>query len=102
MSWDEPAVSGRKAHEELDAERRRIVRKLALLTWGARVLAVLLALGAGALAAWILTGAGLPFIRTWLTLSTLLIAVPVAVHLWPGPRPWEKDEETNGSKGRHG
>ncbi|MFO7892989.1 MAG: hypothetical protein R6U63_04580 [Longimicrobiales bacterium] len=79
--------------EDFDAERRRIVRKLALLTWGARALAVLLAVGGGALLAWILTGAGFSFMRTWLNVSLLLILVPIAVHLWPGPKPWEKDDE---------
>mgnify|MGYP001048680419 CR=1 FL=1 len=75
--------------EDLDQERRRIVRKVRLLTWGVAGLAVLLAIGGGALLAWFLTGAGFPFLRTWVILSLLLLAVPGLVHLWPGPRPWE-------------
>lgn len=78
---------------DYDAERRKIIRKLAWLTWGARLLAVLLAVGGGALLAWMLTLAGLPFLRTWLNVSLLLLLVPIAVHLWPGPKPWKKDDE---------
>ncbi len=83
----------RRSPDDFDAERRRIVRKLEWLTWGARILAVLLAVGGGALLAWMLTLAGLPFFRTWLNVSLLLILVPLAVHLWPGPKPWEKDDD---------
>ena len=79
--------------EDFDAERRKIVRKLGLLTWGARGLALLLAVGGGALLAWMLSLAGLPFLRTWVNVSLLLILVPVAVHLWPGPKPWERTDE---------
>lgn len=75
--------------EDFDAERRRIVRKVRLLTWGVAGLAVLLAVGGGALLAWLLIGAGFPFLRTWLIVSLLLLGIPAAVHLWPGPRPWE-------------
>lgn len=79
--------------EDFDAERKKIVRKLGLLTWGMRGLAVLLAAAGGALLAWILIGAGFPFLRTWVNVSLLLLAIPVAVHLWPGPKPWERDDE---------
>ena len=77
--------------EDFDEERRRIVRRVGRLVWGARVLAVLLAVGGGALLAWMLTLAGFPFLRTWLNVSLLLILIPVGVHLWPGPKPWETD-----------
>lgn len=84
---------------DFDAERKRIVRKVGFLTWGVAGLAGLLAVGGGALLAWILTGAGFPFTRTWLILTLLLLGIPALVHLWPGPRPWvknegEKDDET--------
>ena len=82
-----------KRPEDFDAERRKIVRKLGFLTWGARLLAVLLALGGGALLAWMLSLAGFPFMRTWLNVSLLLILIPIGVHLWPGPKPWEKDDD---------
>lgn len=79
--------------EDLDAERRRIVRRLAFLTWGLRILAGLLAVGGGAILAWMLSLTGMPFVRTWVNVSLLLILVPVAVHLWPGRKPWRKGED---------
>jgi uncharacterized membrane protein len=72
--------------EDFDAERRRIIRKISILTWGLVVAAILLAIGGGALLAFFLQGAGLPFLRTWVILSLLLLAVPAAVHLAPRRR----------------
>ena len=74
--------------DERDAERQKIVRRISYVTWGLAAAAVVLALAGGALIAWILTGTGLPFLRTWLILSALLLAVPAAVHL--APKPWKK------------
>ena len=79
--------------DDFDAERRRIVRRVAWMVWSARIAAVLLAIGGGALLAWILSLGGFPFLRTWLNVSLLLILAPIAVHLWPGPKPWEKKDE---------
>jgi uncharacterized membrane protein len=73
--------------EDFDAERRRIIRQVGFLTWGVAVLAVILAVGGGAVLAWLLIGAGFPFLRTWLIVSLLLLGIPAAVHLWPGPGP---------------
>lgn len=69
--------------EDFDAERRRIVRKVGILAWGVAGLAVALAVVGGALAAWIMSVAGYPFLRTWLILSLLLLGIPIAVHLAP-------------------
>lgn len=69
--------------DPLDEERRRIVRQVARITWGLRAAAVALAVLAGALIAWLFTGAGWPFLRTWAIISVLLLAVPAAVHLAP-------------------
>lgn len=82
-----------RGSEDLDEERRRIVRRARRLVWGVAVLAVLLAIGGGALLAWFLIGAGFPFLRTWVIVSLLLLAIPGLVHLWPGPRPWAKGTE---------
>lgn len=76
--------------EEEEAERRRIVRRISYVTWGLAAAAVVLALAGGALIAWILTGTDLPFVRTWVILSALLLAVPAAVHL--APKPWKKND----------
>jgi uncharacterized membrane protein len=83
-----------KRPEDFDEERRRIVRKVGLISWGLAAAAVALAVVGGALLAWIFTGAGYPFLRTWLIVSLLLLAIPAAVHLAPWPR--KKD----GSDGR--
>lgn len=67
--------------EEFDRERKRILRRLALLTWGVWAAAAGLALAGGALIAWLFQIAGLPFLRTWLIVSVILLAVPAAIHL---------------------
>ncbi len=72
--------------EEHDRDRRRLLRRLDWILaaiWGGVAVA---ALGGGALVAWFLMGAGMPFLRTWLTLSALLVLVPALVHLLPGRR----------------
>jgi uncharacterized membrane protein len=81
--------------DDFDAERRRIVRKISLLTWGLGAAAVLMAVLGGALLAWIFTGAGLPFLRTWVILSLLLLAIPAAVHL----SPWSPRRDGDGHGG---
>lgn len=67
--------------EDLDRERRRIIRKIGLISWGLAAGALLLAVGGGALLAWLLTGAGLPFVRTWIIASVLLLVIPAAAQL---------------------
>jgi uncharacterized membrane protein len=81
-----------KTPEDYDEERRRIIRQITVLTWGLTAGAVFFAVMGGALLAWIFTGAGFPFLRTWLLVSLLLLAIPLAVHL--APKPWKnKDDE---------
>jgi hypothetical protein len=79
-----------KSPEDYDEERRRIIHQLSVLTWGLTAGALFFGILGGALLAWIFTGAGLPFLRTWLIASLLLLAVPLAVHL--APKPWRRDE----------
>lgn len=67
--------------EEFDRERKRILWRLRLLTWGLWGGAVAMAVGGGALVAWVLSLGGLPFLRTWLIVSVILLAVPVMIHL---------------------
>jgi uncharacterized membrane protein len=80
------------SRNELDEERRRIVRQVGLISWGLAAAAVVLAVLGGALLAWILTGAGFPFLRTWLIMSLLLLAIPAAIHLLPWPQ--DKEDES--------
>jgi hypothetical protein len=77
-----------KSPEDYDQERRRIIRQLSVLTWGLTAGAIFFAVLGGALVAWIFTGAGLPFLRTWLIISLLLLAVPLTLHV--APKPWKK------------
>ena len=67
-------------------ESKRLMRRLSLWTYGFVAAAILLAIIGGALVAWVLTGAGYPFLRTWLLLAVLLLAIPGLVHLAPWPR----------------
>ena len=71
--------------DDLDRERRRIVRRISLISWGLAAGAVVMAVLGGALLAWVFIGAGFPFLRTWLIVSVLLLAIPLAVHLAPRP-----------------
>ncbi|HKJ92200.1 MAG TPA: hypothetical protein VJ957_03480 [Longimicrobiales bacterium] len=71
----------RRSPAERDAERRRILRRLTLWTWIYGLLAVALAIGSGALAAWLLGHVGLPFGPTWLVATAVMAGVPVLIHL---------------------
>jgi uncharacterized membrane protein len=66
---------------DFDAERRRILRRMDLLTRGLWGAAVLLAVAGGALLAWIFRGAGLPFLKTWVVASVLLLVIPAIVQV---------------------
>lgn len=82
-----------KTPEDYDRERRQIIRQLSVLTWGLVAGAVFFAVLGGALLAWIFTGAGLPFFRTWLIVSLLLLLVPLTVHVAPWPRRKDHPDE---------
>lgn len=82
-----------KRPEDFDEERRRIVRQVGVISYGLAAAAVFFAILGGALLAWIFMGAGLPFLRTWLILSLLLLAIPAAAHLAPWPRRRDQDED---------
>jgi membrane protein implicated in regulation of membrane protease activity len=82
-----------KTPEDYDKERRQIIRQLSVLTWSLVAGALFFAILGGALLAWIFTGAGLPFLRTWLIVSLLLLLVPLAVHVAPWPRRKDESED---------
>ncbi len=85
--------------DDLDRERRRIVRKISLISWGLAAAAVVMAVLGGALLAWVFIGAGFPFLRTWLIVSVLLLAIPLAAHLAPRPGGRNGPGSTDGSEG---
>lgn len=80
-----------KTPRDYDAERRRIIRQLSVLTWGLVGGALFFAVLGGALVAWILTGAGMPFLRTWLIVSLLLLTIPLTLHV--APKPWRRKRD---------
>ena len=70
-SWEE-----REARVTSEVARRAI-RRLDFLEWVILAVAVAMALGGGALVAWILAGSGNPSFRTvWLITSAVLLIVP--------------------------
>ena len=67
---------------DFDAQRRRILRRITLLTWGLWGAAAALAVAGGALLAWMFSApAGLPFTTLWLIITAGLVAVPAVLHL---------------------
>ncbi|MFP4622791.1 MAG: hypothetical protein ACOCVZ_03655 [Gemmatimonadota bacterium] len=90
-----------KRPEDFDEERRRIVRQVGLISYGLAAAAVFFAILGGALLAWILMGAGFPFLRTWLIVSLLLLAIPAAAHVSPWPRKREPDDDAQDRSCRH-
>ena len=81
-----------KRPEDFDEERRRIVQQISFITWGLAAAAIFFAVLGGALLAWIFTGAGWPFVRSWAIISALLLAIPALVHLVHRP---ERDDESD-------
>lgn len=66
---------------DFDAERRRILRRISVLTWGLWGAVAFLAIGGGALLAWIFRGlGGLSFGALWAIAAVLLVAIPALVH----------------------
>ena len=84
---------------DFDAQRRRIIRRITLLTWGLWGAAAALAMGGGALLAWMFRGvAGLPFVALWLLIAVGLVALPAAIHLgvrWSERRRRKRMDPTN-------
>jgi len=80
-----------KKYDTFAAQRRGILRKIRLLTWGLVAAAVLLAVGAGAFIAWFFQGAGFPFGVTWVVASLLLLGVPAAVSMRQRKKPDRPD-----------
>ena len=67
---------------EFDDQRRRIIRRITLLTWGLWGAAAALALAGGALLAWMFRGlGGLSFAALWVMLALVLVAIPAGMHV---------------------
>ncbi|MEX0907801.1 MAG: hypothetical protein WD054_05680 [Gemmatimonadota bacterium] len=62
--------------------RRQIMRRAAMYTAGFAAAAVAIAAVGAALIAWMLTGRGLPFGRTWLTVMGIVILPGLLAAIW--------------------
>lgn len=67
---------------DFDAERRRIIRRITLLTWSLWGMAAFMAVAGGALLARIFRGlGGLSFGALWAIASLTLVIAPALVHV---------------------
>ena len=66
---------------DFDAERRQILRRITLLTWGLWGMVALMAVAGGAVLAWMFRGvAGVSFATAWLLAALGLVAIPALIH----------------------
>jgi predicted PurR-regulated permease PerM len=83
--------------DRLEEARRRIVRRAARYMYGFMAAAVVAAVGGAALIAWLFTGAGMPFVKTWAVLVVVILGIPVlgqvALH-WRAKRRGAKRSES--------
>lgn len=87
----------RRSPVEHDAERQRILRQVTLWMWIYGLLAVVLAIGSGALVAWLFHHfGGLPFRATWLAATAVIAGVPVLIHLVQAFRRKGDEQEPGG------
>jgi uncharacterized membrane protein YhaH (DUF805 family) len=78
---------------------RRAIRRLDFLEWVILAAALGLALGGGALVAWVLTGTSSgAFRRTWMIVSALLFIVPGVIVFVRNKRDQRKSSESPKSK----
>lgn len=71
-------MSGRNADSErFRQERRRILRRAALYTYGFLFAAIAVAVIGAAVVAWLLSFTGVPFRETWLVLIVIILVVPL-------------------------
>jgi uncharacterized membrane protein len=75
-------VRRRPADDPQRDVRRRIVRQAAVWTYTFVLSAILVAVGGAALVALLLSFAGLPFVRTWLTVTAALLVAALAMALF--------------------
>lgn len=83
-------------------ERRRILRRAALLTYGLLAAAIGVAVVGAAVVAWILSFAGLPFRETWLVLIVIILAVPLIGRIVEAVRKTRGRRESAEEPGREG
>jgi hypothetical protein len=75
-------VNGANGEEAARRRIRQILRTASLYAWGFFALAFATALGGAALVAWALTRAGLPFLESWLVVSTIVLLPSLLGIVW--------------------
>jgi predicted anti-sigma-YlaC factor YlaD len=63
-------------------QRRSIVRRATMYTAGFLGAALLIALVGAAFVAWLLTWRGLPFLRTWLIVTAIVVLPGLMAGIW--------------------
>jgi hypothetical protein len=71
-----PSAWEKEAARVTSEVARRAIRRLDFLEWVILAAAVALAVGGGALVAWLITGSSGSFRSLWMVTSTLLLLVP--------------------------
>lgn len=83
----------RDTESEARRERRRILRRVTLYTYGLLALAIAVAAAGTAIIAWFLSQTGVPFLDTWLVLLLIVLAVPLIGRLISRLRRGRDDED---------
>lgn len=72
----------RRPEDIHDENRREIMRRATMYTTGFLVAAVAIALIGAAFVAWLLTWRGLPFVRTWLIATAIILLPGLTAAVW--------------------
>jgi hypothetical protein len=71
-----------RRRDEHDIARRQIVRRATLYSVGFLAAGIIIAVGGAALVAWLLTRAGLPFMKTWLVVTAIIVLPGLLATIW--------------------
>lgn len=67
-------------------ERRAILKRSAMYSFGLMLTTGAVALAGGAAIAGVLSLRGMPFLYTWLAVSAIVLLLPVLAHVWRAVR----------------
>jgi ABC-type Fe3+ transport system permease subunit len=68
--------------DEHDDARRQIVRRATLYSVGFLLAGLVIAIGGAAFVAWLLTRAGMPFRKTWLIVTVIIVLPGLLATIW--------------------
>lgn len=71
-----------RPRDEHDVARRQIVRRATLYTAGFLAAGIIIAVAGAAFVAWLLTRAGLPFTKTWLIVTAIIVLPGLLAMIW--------------------